>query len=81
MSGYTTAYVKRCDAVATVRTTVAHFVTCNMYYSGQLVRLTLKVITENDRGFMEGILLCSIVPEHESAGCFKTLVPIYHSTW
>jgi hypothetical protein len=48
MSGQTTLYVKRCHTVATVRTTVTHFVTCNMYLSGQLVRLTLKVITQSD---------------------------------
>jgi hypothetical protein len=34
MSGYTTVYVKSCHTVAAVRTTVAHFVTCNMYLSG-----------------------------------------------
>jgi len=81
MSGYTTVYMKRCDTAATVRTTVAHFVTCNMYLSGQLVRLMLKVITQSDRGFMEVIVLYRIVPEHASAGSSKTLVPIYQSTW
>ena len=30
---------------------------------------------------MEVILLYRIVPEHESAGSSKTLVPIYQSTW
>jgi hypothetical protein len=31
-------------------------VTCNLYLSGQLARLVLKVIMENDKKFMEVIL-------------------------
>jgi len=39
--------------VTTVKNTVAGFVTCNLYFSGQWARIELKVIMENDRDFME----------------------------
>lgn len=41
------------------RNTVAHFVTCNLQFSGQVVRLTLKVVTQNNWDFMEIIHLYS----------------------
>ena len=47
---------------ATMRATVAHFVTCNLCFSGQLVRLTLKIIMQNDGDFVEVILLYLIEP-------------------
>jgi hypothetical protein len=40
--------------VTAVKTAVAHFVTCNLYLSGQLARIALKVM-QNDRDFMEVI--------------------------
>ena len=44
-------------SVVTAKTTVAHPVVCNLYLCGQMVTLALKVVIENDRDFMEIILL------------------------
>jgi len=38
-------------------TTSTHSVTCNMYLTGQMVRLMTEVVTQNDRCFMQIILL------------------------
>ena len=43
-----------------MRTAVACFVTYNVYLFGHLVRIRLEVIVQNDRGFMEVILLCNV---------------------
>jgi hypothetical protein len=52
-------------SVITTRITVVHFVMYNLYLSGQLVRLALKVILQNDRNFMEvthlQIISCYII--------------------
>jgi len=40
-----------------VRTAVLHFVVCNLYLSGQLVKLTMKAMMQNDREFTEVIHL------------------------
>jgi len=44
-------------AVDTPRTDDGHFVTCKLYWPGQLVRLALKVLKWNDRDFMVVISL------------------------
>jgi len=40
-----------------MKSTTARFVTCNLYLSGNLVRLALKVVMQNDRKFMVMFLL------------------------
>lgn len=44
-------------AVDTLRTDDGNFVTCNLYWPGQLVRFALKVLKQNDRDFMVVISL------------------------
>jgi hypothetical protein len=46
-----------------MKLTVAHFVTFNLYLSGQLVRLALKAVTQNGRDFMEIFLLHALAPQ------------------
>jgi len=45
--GYTTMNGKSCCQTFTAVSTAAHFVMCNLYLSGQLVRLMLKIVMEN----------------------------------
>lgn len=44
-------------AADTLRTDDGHFVTCNVYWPGQLARLALKVLKRNDSDFMVVISL------------------------
>ena len=44
-----------------MRPTIAHFITCNLYLSGNLVRLALNVVVQNYRNFMEFFLLHTLV--------------------
>ena len=43
-------------AIATMRTAAVYCITCNLYSSGQLVRLVQKVVMQNNKKFMEVIL-------------------------
>jgi hypothetical protein len=72
-----------------VRITVVHFVTCNLYLSGQLVKFVLKSLIKNDRHFMEVIhLLQTRVSVHDRmlgkdsvryAGTVKRCIPFYNT--
>jgi len=44
-----------------MKPTTARFVRCNLYLSGNLVRLALKVFVQNDRKFMGVFLLHTLV--------------------
>lgn len=58
MSSYKMMNANNCCPLryCTMRTAAVYFVTCNLYLSGQLVRLVLKVIMQNNKKFMEVIL-------------------------
>lgn len=43
--------------------TAAHFVMCNVYLSGQLVGLMLKIVMKNGRDIMEVVTVYTYLPE------------------
>jgi len=66
--------------VAAMRSTLTHFVICNLYLSGTSVRLALKFVTQKYWGFMEIIYLYFwgffFTLKMEEASSFETWVAI-----
>jgi hypothetical protein len=56
---------KSCCRTFTAMSTAAHFVTCNLYLSRQLVRLMLKIVMKNGRDIMEVVTVYTYLRSSE----------------